>query len=125
MTFTKRLSLCVLQRVSELLTVNMSSCSSKVMKKADPYQEEKIQFLQRVSSFWLNHGQGFPSPRDVASWNVYLLSQGWVHYSLMFESEETGKAFKIHLLKGHNIDTEHYEVELHFKVIDTSHPHYR
>ena len=104
----------------------MSGCSSKVMKRADPYQEEKTQFLQRVSSFWLDHGQGFPSPRDEAPWNVYLLSKGWFdHYSLMFESEETGKAFIIHLQKGHNIDTEHYEVELHFMAIDISHPHYR
>ena len=96
----------------------MSSC--KVKKKADPYQEQKTKFLQRVSDFWLDHGNGFPSPSDVASWNVYVLSNGWFkHYSLMFEFEDTGKAFTIELVKD-EIDNEHYEVGIYFRVINIS-----
>ena len=98
------------------------SCGSK---KADPYSEEEEALLSRVSQFWLKQCDGLPAAHKVTKWNVYWLYKSlFGHYSLMFESHETGNAFLIELLKGHNIDNDRFEVEMKFRLIDVHNAHY-
>ena len=77
----------------------------------EPYNEEKEALLSRVSEFWLDKCGDLPAAHEDTEWKIYWLYKSFFgHYSLMFESQVTGKAFLIELMKGHDIDVDVFEV---------------
>ena len=89
---------------------------------ADPYQESEVDYRRRTVQFFVDNNALYPDPTENTSWEVYVLSQKtFGHYSLMFESETTGNAFTIELLKTQQTGEEDkYEVIMRFLVMDIS-----
>ena len=86
---------------------------------ADPFKESEKAYKQRTIEFFAKNKDLYPHPSQDTSWQVYVLSQKtFGHWALMFESEETGKAFTIELLKTQALQQGKYEVIMNFVVMD-------
>ena len=87
---------------------------------ADPYQESEADYKKRTIQFFVDNKDLYPDPTEETSWQVYILSkETFGHWSLMFESKTTGKAFTIELLKTQQTgENDKYEVVMRFVVMD-------
>ena len=86
---------------------------------ADPYKESEKEYKRRTVAFFVENRDLYPHPSEETSWQVYILSmKTFGHWSLMFESEVTGKAFTIELLKAQQLPPDKYEVIMNFVVMD-------
>ena len=87
--------------------------------KADPYQESETDYKRKTITFFVDNNALYPDPTEDTSWQVYVLSNAtFGHWSLMFESETSGNAFTIELLKTTSNDQDNYQVEMNFVVMD-------
>ena len=86
---------------------------------ADPYKESEKEYKGRTVDFFVKNKELYPHPSEETSWQVYILSQKtFGHWALMFESETTGKAFTMELLKTQSLQGNKYEVIMRFVVMD-------
>ena len=99
--------------------IQSTKMASSQISKADPYQESEREYKQRTIDFFVDNRALYPDPSTETYWQVYILSKAtFGHWSLMFESEDTGKAFTIELLKTQQRDTDNFEVIMRFVVMD-------